>query len=233
MSGCWSNLGTRFFSVITLKRTKCLVNLLPLRSMADIADNAIKVAKTALRKDIKAKLSSMTLEEEARQSKLVVEKLLKNERFVKSKRVSVYLSMQHEIDTTEVLKYLFSQNKECFIPKYRVGGAVMDMVPLYSWDDYEKLPVTKWKIKQPAADDNRPDALETGGLDIIVSPGLGFTLDGLRLGHGRGYYDSYLKRCIEHPTGKPFCIGLALNEQIVTDIPVGCNDVPLDLVVTS
>ena len=36
------------------------------------------------------------------------------------------------------------------------------MVKLSSMDDYASLPETKWKIKQPADDDVRPDALETG-----------------------------------------------------------------------
>jgi hypothetical protein len=38
----------------------------------------------------------------------------------------------------------------------------MKMVKLNSWQDYCDLPETKWKIKQPADDDIRPDALDTG-----------------------------------------------------------------------
>ena len=38
----------------------------------------------------------------------------------------------------------------------------MTMVKLESWEDFVQLPETKWKIKQPADDDVRPDALDTG-----------------------------------------------------------------------
>ena len=38
----------------------------------------------------------------------------------------------------------------------------MKMVKLESWEDFVQLPETKWKIKQPADDDVRPDALDTG-----------------------------------------------------------------------
>lgn len=38
----------------------------------------------------------------------------------------------------------------------------MNMVQLKSWADYETLPETKWKIKQPADDDIRAEALDTG-----------------------------------------------------------------------
>lgn len=33
------------------------------------------------------------------------------------------------------------------------------------------------------------------GLDLILVPGLAFSLDGNRLGHGRGYYDRYISQC--------------------------------------
>ena len=45
---------------------------------------------------------------------------------------------------------------------YKYKGPVMKMVQLESLSDYESLPETKWKIKQPADDDVRPDALDTG-----------------------------------------------------------------------
>lgn len=38
----------------------------------------------------------------------------------------------------------------------------MKMLKLYDFDDYEKLPLTKWKIKQPSIDDvNREDPMLT------------------------------------------------------------------------
>lgn len=44
----------------------------------------------------------------------------------------------------------------------------MKMVPLASWADYEQLPETRWKIKQPADDDVRPDALDTGTSKLVL-----------------------------------------------------------------
>ena len=59
---------------------------------------------------------------------------------------------------------MFETGKECFIPKY--VGPKMDMVRLKDWSDYDSLPVTSWNIKQPADDELREDALETGsGMD--------------------------------------------------------------------
>lgn len=41
-------------------------------------------------------------------------------------------------------------------------GKNMDMIRLYSWEDYETLPETSWKIKQPPDDEKREDALVSG-----------------------------------------------------------------------
>lgn len=43
----------------------------------------------------------------------------------------------------------------------------MDMVKLYSMEDYESMPLTKWKIKQPSMTDIRENALSTGTLKVF------------------------------------------------------------------
>ncbi|XP_009696409.1 PREDICTED: 5-formyltetrahydrofolate cyclo-ligase-like, partial [Cariama cristata] len=68
----------------------------------------------------------------------------------------------------------------------------------------------------------------TGGLDLIFMPGLGFDKKGNRLGRGKGYYDTYLERCMKHPSGKPYTIALAFREQICESVPVAENDVQVD-----
>ena len=59
--------------------------------------------------------------------------------------------------------------------RYFLGGSPprMDMLHLRSYQDYMSLPETAWKIKQPPDDDEtgREEALEGGGLDLILMPG--------------------------------------------------------------
>jgi hypothetical protein len=47
--------------------------------------------------------------------------------------------------------------------RFRDGTSEMEMIKLYSLDDYDNLPVNKWNIKQPPDDDNeRVSVFDTG-----------------------------------------------------------------------
>lgn len=88
-----------------------------------------------------------------------------------------------------------------------------------------------------------------GGLDLILLPGVAFTRQGGRMGHGMGYYDKFLNkhfnknphRHTDSPQSvatkiaakKTILLGLALNEQIVDDVPLDPTDVLLDEIVTA
>lgn len=87
----------------------------------------------------------------------------------------------------------------------------------------------------------------------MLMPGVAFTTNGGRLGHGMGYYDKYLadlfatnphrksdelrsKIDLKLQQKKTILIGLSLREQIIKDpseLPLDSNDVMLDQVVTS
>ncbi|KAG7207203.1 hypothetical protein KM043_008884 [Ampulex compressa] len=191
---------------------------------------AIKSAKAALRKEIKSIVQGMNSTDKQRQSLKVFDKLCALPQFQKSKRISLYLSTNDEIDTLPILNYIFKSGKEAYVPRYK--GSKMEMVKLLSMEDYENLPLTKWNIKQPDFEDARENALETGGLDLIVLPGVAFTTDGKRLGHGMGYYDRFLHACFEKQQKKPYLIAVAFNEQLRKDVPTTADDVILDLVLT-
>jgi len=134
------------------------------------------------------------------------------------------------------MDYCFESRKQLFIPRYDPNSRHMDCVQLHSIDDYNSLPMTKWHIRQPSLDDNgRVDALMSGGLDVILVPGVAFTKSGLRLGNGKGYYDSYLNKFFPHQSSSahhksPFLIGLAFTQQIVDQLPTEAHDIKLDLV---
>lgn len=198
--------------------------------------------------------------------------------FQNSTRISIYLSTDYEVNTVDLLKRMFKEGKEVsgefnlsisitklfskiFVPTY--SGQEMKMLRLYDFDDYEKLPLTKWNIKQPNPDDERREnpmmTGDTAGLvclysilttrhsdyfldplDLILVPGVAFTLSGGRMGHGMGYYDKYLHKYFNRfpdrrKIDKTLLVGLGFREQIVDNdqLPLEPFDYPLDIMVTS
>ncbi|XP_046603762.1 5-formyltetrahydrofolate cyclo-ligase isoform X1 [Neodiprion virginianus] len=218
----------RAFSSVSLKFTFLTkAARVPAKKFTEMA---VTAAKKKLRQDISNALKKITTEEKLKQSKKVHERLFNLAEYKKSTRISLYLSTSDEIDTTKILKNIFELKKLAFVPRY--NGKTMEMVRVSSMEDYESLPLTKWNIKQPTDNDVRENALETGGLDLVILPGVAFSLDGKRLGHGMGYYDKFLHSCMEKSHRMPYLIGLAFNEQIKEDIPTTEEDVNLNLVLT-
>ncbi|XP_037338702.1 5,10-methenyltetrahydrofolate synthetase (5-formyltetrahydrofolate cyclo-ligase) [Pungitius pungitius] len=190
---------------------------------------ALRAAKQALRKDLKRRVAALSAEEKQRQSEVLSRQLLRHPKYLSCEKIAVFLSMDDEVRTEQIINDLFKWGKRCFIPRYESSSSHMDMLELNSLQDMETLPLTSWNIRQPAKDDNRrEEALAAGGLDLILMPGLGFDRFGRRLGRGRGFYDTYLERCIRHPKGKPYTIALAFKEQLCQEIPVDDNDVLID-----
>jgi 5-formyltetrahydrofolate cyclo-ligase len=71
------------------------------------------------------------------------------------------------------------------------------------------------------------DNVDAAWPDVIVIPGLAFTVDGRRLGQGGGWYDRFL------PGRRADCttIGVCFSAQLVDDIPTDDHDVQLDAIV--
>ena len=77
-----------------------------------------------------------------------------------------------------------------------------------------------WGIREPQG-----PAVDPTTIDLIIVPGVAFTSDGGRLGHGKAYYDRFL------PGTRAFTVGACFAEQLVDELPLEPHDVRLDLVV--
>ncbi|KAG8229409.1 hypothetical protein J437_LFUL000930 [Ladona fulva] len=191
----------------------------------------IRSAKTALRLEIKKKIQLMNSDQKVNQSKLVTEKVINSQYFKESNRISIYISRSDEVQTFDLLRKIFDLGKLCFVPRYSTESNHMDMVRLYSIEEVNNFSKTKWNITQPDEEDERENALSTGGLDLIFVPGMAFSKAGKRLGRGKGFYDKFLKECIASQRVPATTVGLAFDEQIFQDIPTDLHDFKLDIIV--
>jgi len=147
--------------------------------------------------------------------------LLGLDEYKAARRISLYLSMgKGEIQTRDIVNNALQSGKKLFVPyTYNWSSntvqeqvAVMDMLALESQDDYETLQADSWGIPTPSRESvSRRENCSGGfglsngmvgktggraeGLDLVIMPGIAFDRRCGRLGHGKGYYDSFLSRC--------------------------------------
>ena len=188
----------------------------------------VHTAKQLLRQQIRQILKLMSNEDRVHQSNRVTNYLLHHPKYLSSHSISVYVHMNTEISTRDIIQHAFKSHKHVFIPRY--SSTSMDMVRVYSLDDLDSLPMTKWNIRQPSLDDTNREIANTD-IPLIIVPGLGFSLDGSRLGHGKGFYDKYLDSLNKHS----YTIGLAYRQQIVENngIPMNPTDIRINEILVS
>ncbi len=146
-----------------------------------------------------------------------------------------------EIQTEEIISNALTNRKRVFIPK--VTGSEshnMVMVEIFSPEEVDSFPKSKWGIPEPQLPPDFVDMTRNGGIiDLVIVPGTGFDPTGCRLGHGKGYYDTFLDGLAKANNilklDSPKTIGLSLECQMVQEgeIPMEKHDRRLDLVINS
>uniref|UniRef100_A0A914MP92 5-formyltetrahydrofolate cyclo-ligase n=1 Tax=Meloidogyne incognita TaxID=6306 RepID=A0A914MP92_MELIC len=202
--------------------------------------------KKLIRKQIKQKIDQLLSKPEGleiieKESNFVKEKLFNHQWFKQAKRIAIYVSTFGEIITDEIILRALEDGKEVFIPRIKKGNEHMEMLKLSSKDEFAKLERTTWGIRQHSSDLSPPTYFDGMTreqneqlLDLIVMPGVAFTLNGKRLGHGRGYYDRFLLEYSQKCNGEyPKTIALALNLQIIEDLPMSERDVYINQILYS
>ena len=144
------------------------------------------------------------------------------------RKVLVYVSTPEELCTLQLIESLLAGGIEVYVPK--VSGKEMFFYRINSLDD---LKPGYMKILEPKDTCERLD--DSDGVPLIIfAPGLAFDKHGYRLGYGGGYYDRYLKSCIDKKIEYK-CLGLAFSPFLWTKdmIPSEVTDICIDGVVTS
>lgn len=200
-------------------------------------ENSIVSSKKMLRNKMKKILGELTQNELNVQSNKIFKSVTSLIEYQKAKNISIYLNMpKSEVKTEELLKHALKSGKNCFIP-FIVNSYQMEMVKLNSWEDFLSLPKSKWGYPEPRNIGEWENAFESNGLDLIIVPGMAFDKYGNRLGHGKGYYDRYIKKAStfaeKNNKNKPFCVSISLTEQVINEtIPTDEFDIKPDLILT-
>ncbi|MBH0027835.1 5-formyltetrahydrofolate cyclo-ligase [Pseudoalteromonas sp. SWN29] len=153
---------------------------------------------------------------------------LKSEETTNSKHIAIYLSNDGELDTSLLIKELWSLNHAIYLPIiHPFNGANL------LFQRYEKnspMRANRYGILEPKL--NCSQICPLPALDYLLMPLVAFDKQGNRLGMGGGFYDRTLARLHEQNWQKPQLIGLAHECQKVETLPIESWDVPLKTIIT-
>ncbi|MFO1435996.1 MAG: 5-formyltetrahydrofolate cyclo-ligase [Gammaproteobacteria bacterium] len=182
------------------------------------ADSSLSAEKAALRLKLKAARDAIPVSMRETYSAAIRARLLGLKAVQGARRVFIFISNGSEVDTHPLVQGFLAEGREVAVPKI-VAKTEMIACRLRDWSG---LKAAQLGILSPIA--TEPVA---GHFDLVVTPGLGFTESGRRIGYGAGYYDRWFAA---HSVANK--IALAFEAQVLPAIPVDENDLPVDAIVT-
>jgi 5-formyltetrahydrofolate cyclo-ligase len=145
--------------------------------------------------------------------------------------IGLYLSMRErrELPTDALLHDAWARGKVVVVPRI-IGERQLQFVRVKCWDEIAAMPLDKWSIPIPPAQNHDDDDYEHR-IDLLVVPGLAFTRDGRRLGRGGGFYDTFVQTLVERGQD-PLLVGVGASVQLVDEVPAEAHDLIVDYVCT-
>ena len=180
--------------------------------------NSIHVQKNELRSEITRLRSKISRSLREQKNIAIQRNLLLLVAIQNAKSVFCFISYGSEVDTHDIISQLLAQKKQLAVPKIMESNT-MNAIQFRNWQELE---AGQFGILTPRDNTNIIEEF-----DVTITPGLGFTAGGSRLGYGRGYYDSWFQR-----NDGGLKIALAYEMQIQIDLPSDEHDIKVDMIVT-
>ncbi|OOF60147.1 5-formyltetrahydrofolate cyclo-ligase [Rodentibacter myodis] len=180
----------------------------------------IQQQRQQIRQQVRKTRANLTaLQQQQAEQSITIQALNLIEQY-QAQNIALYFSFDGEISTGALIKALWQQNKNVFLPVLHPFAKHHLLFLRYLPDT--PLVQNRFGIWQPKL--NVQNVLPLNKLDILFTPLVAFDKQGNRLGMGGGFYDRTLQNWQE----KSFIpIGLAHACQQLENLPIEHWDVPL------
>jgi len=192
--------------------------------------------KTRIRKEIKDMLASSKSEELEIQSEKICTSFLQSNLYKQSELILSYMPMSKEASPLAITKTALQDGKTVALPRVVPFTSNMDFYIIQKdCGLLSQLKRGSWNILEPNENCvNVFPFIESFKKITVIVPGLAFTKEGNRLGHGKGYYDIYISRLlkkIEESGSFLTLAGICFDFQIVSSIPCEAHDIQMQVVI--
>jgi 5-formyltetrahydrofolate cyclo-ligase len=181
----------------------------------------IREQKSAIRARVRNQLRLLSSVERAAAAVAVFSRLRGERVWREAETALLFSPLADEPDVSLALQDALTAGKALALPRFEeeAGAYVACRVT----DPDHDLRLGRYGVKEPNRD---CPVIPLNRLDFVAVPGVAFTVDGRRLGRGKGFYD----RLLASVCG--IKCGVAFDQQIVEHIPVEAHDIRLDYVLT-
>ena len=161
----------------------------------------VAAEKERLRRRILHLREQQTPSEVETKSLKITKTLTQLPEYRKARVIASYVDKGNEVQTRPLIRKALASRKKVLVPIVNKERRNLDFSEIKSLDE---LVPGAFDIPEPKPDYRRLTDLETMEVVLLV-PGIAWDLDGYRVGWGRGYFDTVLKRLHE----KSAAVGLA------------------------
>lgn len=177
--------------------------------------------KATIRAQVRAELKKMSDVERVAASLQARTLLEKQSVWQQAETILFYAPLPEELDVWPLALDSLKAGKTVLLPRFEAeqGHYTACLIK----DPVADLRAGRFGVREPVESCAK---ISVKRLDLILTPGIAFDLNGHRLGRGKGFYDRLLS-VLEGPT-----CGVAFDQQIVRQIPVEPHDVRLSYLLT-
>lgn len=172
--------------------------------------------KKDLRNIIRHRKAELSSEERGRRSHEVCRRVMETEVWQESQTVFLYMAMDDEVDTRELIAEGAKNGKTVVLPT-----CVGDELVLRVYEGEEQMTQGAFGIMEPRG--KVMEEKDYGEIDLAVVPGVAFDRNGGRMGRGHGFYDRTLRKM-------PGCykMGICWEVQMVEKVPMDEFDIKMN-----
>jgi 5-formyltetrahydrofolate cyclo-ligase len=178
--------------------------------------------KAQLRRKLQNCVLAMAPKERSEKSRKACQNLISIPEFQNASTLMMFLSLPHEVDTSEAILCAWQLGKTVAVPK--ISWQQRHMIPVQISSLETGLSTAASGLRSPTAGVPIP----FDQIDLVVTPALGFDREGNRLGRGGSFYD----RFFANEELKAVRCGFAFSEQVIDSVPMSESDEPVDMLVT-
>jgi 5-formyltetrahydrofolate cyclo-ligase len=180
--------------------------------------SSIQSQKESLRSQLKCSRREIPDSSRAKNNEVIQQRLFSLEAIQTAKSVFCFISYGTEVHTHAIIDELLAQGKLISVPRIIESGQMIAL-KFNNWDELEPGQLGILTPPENEAAQHK--------YDVVITPGLGFTEKGKRLGFGRGYYDKWFQ---DNDFGLK--VALAYECQIIDDLPTDENDKNVDIIIS-